>query len=301
MPVVEYESRTDSVLAWKKAQKLGRFDPEAGTIEQQKIRASEREVDERGKSYSLLQAFEHVFGHVYGYGSKTRQKQVQSHIHGGRGSCSSYLPSSINRRCFRWFLNWIAAYLQASAFLPILRPMGEGSGMSHPVFICEHGAIRERRGRMAKSHPHYLRSYNARHAKLPLRASCIFCLGRAESLPWDVRWRSRFHTVIRSTEVLLHPFGNRLDAVSLGVSCPVRHDPSAGNPSSRTEVSVPSRDHRTRHQPHSDDARCHIQDSLIRKEPLRRIAHSSYCGVQHTKLYFCSCAAWEGPLAYAVH
>ncbi|OAL55356.1 hypothetical protein IQ07DRAFT_607726 [Pyrenochaeta sp. DS3sAY3a] len=52
MPVVEYESRTDSVLAWKKAQKLGRFDPNAGTIEQQKIRASEREVDERGLSVS---------------------------------------------------------------------------------------------------------------------------------------------------------------------------------------------------------------------------------------------------------
>jgi len=49
MPSTEYESRTDSVLAWKKAQKLGRFDPNALTIEQQKIRASEREVEERGK------------------------------------------------------------------------------------------------------------------------------------------------------------------------------------------------------------------------------------------------------------
>ncbi|KAF3002903.1 hypothetical protein E8E13_002080 [Curvularia kusanoi] len=48
MPTAEYESRTDSVLAWKKAQKLGRFDPNAPTIEQQKILASEREVDERG-------------------------------------------------------------------------------------------------------------------------------------------------------------------------------------------------------------------------------------------------------------
>ena len=49
MPTAEYESRTDSVLAWKKAQKLGRFDPNAPTIEQQKILASEREVEERGK------------------------------------------------------------------------------------------------------------------------------------------------------------------------------------------------------------------------------------------------------------
>ena len=50
MPSTEYETRTDSVLAWKKAQKLGRFDPDAPSIEQQKIRAIEREVEERGKS-----------------------------------------------------------------------------------------------------------------------------------------------------------------------------------------------------------------------------------------------------------
>lgn len=49
MPAAEYETRTDSVLAWKKAQKLGRFDPDAPSIEQQKILASEREVEERGK------------------------------------------------------------------------------------------------------------------------------------------------------------------------------------------------------------------------------------------------------------
>lgn len=49
MPSTEYEARTDSVLAWKKSQKLGRFDPNAPTIEQQKIRALEREIEERGK------------------------------------------------------------------------------------------------------------------------------------------------------------------------------------------------------------------------------------------------------------
>lgn len=49
MPAAEYETRTDSVLAWKKAQKLGRFDPNAPTIEQQKVLASEREIEERGK------------------------------------------------------------------------------------------------------------------------------------------------------------------------------------------------------------------------------------------------------------
>ncbi|KAJ4401726.1 hypothetical protein N0V91_007768 [Didymella pomorum] len=48
MPAAEYETRTDSVLAWKKAQKLGRFDPDAPSIEQQKILASEREIEERG-------------------------------------------------------------------------------------------------------------------------------------------------------------------------------------------------------------------------------------------------------------
>lgn len=49
MPTAEYETRTDSVLAWKKNQKLGRFDPNAPSIEQQKLKASEREVEERGK------------------------------------------------------------------------------------------------------------------------------------------------------------------------------------------------------------------------------------------------------------
>lgn len=48
MPADEYEHRSDSVLAWKKAQKLGRFDPNAPSIEQQKVNASYREVEERG-------------------------------------------------------------------------------------------------------------------------------------------------------------------------------------------------------------------------------------------------------------
>ncbi|KAF2471289.1 uncharacterized protein BDR25DRAFT_303348 [Lindgomyces ingoldianus] len=52
MPSTEYETRTDSVLAWKKAQKLGRFDPNAPSIEEQKIRAIEREIEERGLTLS---------------------------------------------------------------------------------------------------------------------------------------------------------------------------------------------------------------------------------------------------------
>jgi tubulin-folding cofactor B len=52
MPPEEYESRKDSVLAWKKAQKLGRFDPNAASVEEQKIQAQEREIEERGSSLS---------------------------------------------------------------------------------------------------------------------------------------------------------------------------------------------------------------------------------------------------------
>ncbi|KAF2002510.1 hypothetical protein P154DRAFT_140203 [Amniculicola lignicola CBS 123094] len=48
MPATEYETRSDSVLAWKKAQKLGRFDPNAPSVEEQKIQALEREIEERG-------------------------------------------------------------------------------------------------------------------------------------------------------------------------------------------------------------------------------------------------------------
>lgn len=48
MPEQEYEKKTDSVLAWKKAQKLGRFDPDAPGHEQAKIDGLRRQVRERG-------------------------------------------------------------------------------------------------------------------------------------------------------------------------------------------------------------------------------------------------------------
>ena len=57
MPPTEYETRTDSVLAWKKTQKLGRFDPNAPSVEEQKIRAIEREIDERGLLSVILLPF----------------------------------------------------------------------------------------------------------------------------------------------------------------------------------------------------------------------------------------------------
>ena len=47
MSTTEYEARTDSVLHWKKTHNLGRFDPNAPSIEQQKVHASFREVEER--------------------------------------------------------------------------------------------------------------------------------------------------------------------------------------------------------------------------------------------------------------
>lgn len=70
MPSEEYEARKDSVLAWKKNQKLGRFDPNAGTIEEQKIRAFEREIEERGMSISGMSQFLFLF-----YASRLRDDQ----------------------------------------------------------------------------------------------------------------------------------------------------------------------------------------------------------------------------------
>ncbi|KAI6354468.1 hypothetical protein MCOR25_008583 [Pyricularia grisea] len=48
MPEEEYAQKTDSVLAWKKAQKLGRFDPNAPAMLEAKVAAFAREVEERG-------------------------------------------------------------------------------------------------------------------------------------------------------------------------------------------------------------------------------------------------------------
>lgn len=48
MPKEEYEQKSDSVLAWKKSQKLGRFNPDAPSLEEAKIKAIQSEVDSRG-------------------------------------------------------------------------------------------------------------------------------------------------------------------------------------------------------------------------------------------------------------
>lgn len=48
LPEEEYEKKTDSVLAWKKTEKLGRFDPNAASHEQAKISAIAQEIEVRG-------------------------------------------------------------------------------------------------------------------------------------------------------------------------------------------------------------------------------------------------------------
>lgn len=48
MPEEEYEKKTDSVLSWKKNQKLGRFDPNAPSHEQAKLAGFQREIASRG-------------------------------------------------------------------------------------------------------------------------------------------------------------------------------------------------------------------------------------------------------------
>jgi len=48
LPRSEYEQKADSVLAWKKAKKLGRFDPAAPSLEQAKLMAYDTEIRNRG-------------------------------------------------------------------------------------------------------------------------------------------------------------------------------------------------------------------------------------------------------------
>jgi tubulin-folding cofactor B len=48
LPTEEYEKKEDSVLAWKKREQRGRFDPNAPTILEKKIAAYDQEIHERG-------------------------------------------------------------------------------------------------------------------------------------------------------------------------------------------------------------------------------------------------------------
>ena len=49
MPNFTYESLPSSVLAWKKNNKLGRFDPSAPEKEQKKVQDGWDEVEKRGR------------------------------------------------------------------------------------------------------------------------------------------------------------------------------------------------------------------------------------------------------------
>lgn len=48
MPVEEYEKKSDSVLAWKKSERLGRFNPDAPSLEKAKVDAFAQDVADRG-------------------------------------------------------------------------------------------------------------------------------------------------------------------------------------------------------------------------------------------------------------
>ena len=53
MPEATYESLPGSVLAFKKAHKIGRFDPNASEIEKSKADQGWAEVEKRGKLFTL--------------------------------------------------------------------------------------------------------------------------------------------------------------------------------------------------------------------------------------------------------
>lgn len=68
MSPADYQARTDSVLAYKQAHKLGRFDPHAPEIQQSKISSSYAEISSRkiavGARCRLLPETDHRRGTV---------------------------------------------------------------------------------------------------------------------------------------------------------------------------------------------------------------------------------------------
>lgn len=53
MPESQYETLPDTVLAYKKDHKIGRFDPAAPEIQERKVREMWKEVEERSESRRL--------------------------------------------------------------------------------------------------------------------------------------------------------------------------------------------------------------------------------------------------------
>lgn len=55
MPAETYSTLSDSVLAWKKANQLGRFDPHAPEIEKKKIDEAWKEVEARSMMFPTVE------------------------------------------------------------------------------------------------------------------------------------------------------------------------------------------------------------------------------------------------------
>ncbi|KAL5615112.1 hypothetical protein BROUX41_005172 [Berkeleyomyces rouxiae] len=53
MPDEEYDKKSDSVRAWKRAHKLGRFDPDAPAAEMERLRTMVEEIEVRGLTVGL--------------------------------------------------------------------------------------------------------------------------------------------------------------------------------------------------------------------------------------------------------
>lgn len=53
MPESKYETLPDTVLAYKKDHKIGRFDPAAPELQERKVKEMWNEVEERSKSSRL--------------------------------------------------------------------------------------------------------------------------------------------------------------------------------------------------------------------------------------------------------
>lgn len=135
MPTAEYETRTDSVLAWKKAQKLGRFDPDAPSIEQQKILASQREIDERGKprvlnshvSFLIMPFFIHCDGHAI----KLQGCTCVTCSKDGLATCTNLKAQSLRVFCFRCSSKRAAAYTPSPP-IPAHTSTGSSAMSHHP-------------------------------------------------------------------------------------------------------------------------------------------------------------------------
>lgn len=139
MPAAEYETRTDSVLAWKKNQKLGRFDPNAPSIEQQKILASEREVEERGKLRNCVIVCSRTRTFVATHTSKSKRRR-KSKCCGRCKRCSCYPLRAVCRAP-----NHGASSVSQNGQPHIIKigDPSKGFDVSHPAIYYKRGNMSE--------------------------------------------------------------------------------------------------------------------------------------------------------------